>query len=76
MNTHLNFVIKRALHFSTLVIKTFNSSTKLKLLPNHHEPVFFRMLRHSYDKPTFKTKTPHLASNVQHINAFCCCIND
>ena len=23
MNTHLNFVIKRALHFSTLVIKTF-----------------------------------------------------
>ena len=29
MHTHLNFVLKRALHFSTLVIKVFNSGIKL-----------------------------------------------
>ena len=29
MHTHLNFVFKWALHFSTLVMKVFNSGTKL-----------------------------------------------
>ena len=29
MHMHLTFVFKLALHFSTLVIKLFNSSTKL-----------------------------------------------
>ena len=29
MHTHLNFAFKRALHFSTLAMKVFNSDTKL-----------------------------------------------
>ena len=44
MDTHLNFIFKRALHYSTLVIKLFNSATnflKLQLLQQHYEPVFF-----------------------------------
>ena len=31
MHTHLNFVFKLALHFSTLAIKLFNSGTKFLL---------------------------------------------
>ena len=41
MDTHLNFAFKWALHYSTLVIKLFNSTTKLQLIPQHYEPVFF-----------------------------------
>ena len=55
MDMHLNFVFKRALHFSALVIKLFNSVTKLKLLPQHYELVFFETPRQPYDTPTFKT---------------------
>ena len=31
-DTHLNFTFKQALHFSTLIIKLFNSDTKLLLV--------------------------------------------
>ena len=41
MDVHLNFTFKQALHFSSLAIKPFNNSTKLQLLPQHYEPVFF-----------------------------------
>ena len=50
MYIHLNFDFKWALHFSALVIKLFNSGTKLKLLPQHYEPVFLK----------------HLASRMRH----------
>ena len=57
MDTQLNFVFKRALHFSTSVIKLFNSATKLQLLPQHYEPVFFNALCHPYDTPTFSASS-------------------
>ena len=41
MDTHLNFTYKRALHFSTLAIKFFNSGKKLQSLPQHDKPIFF-----------------------------------
>ena len=66
MDTHLNFTFKRALHFGTLAIKVFNSGTKLQLLPQHYESVFFNTL-HPYDTPTFKTKALRLVSNVQQV---------
>ena len=40
-NTHLNFVFKRALDFSTLAIKLFNSTTSCFKLLQNYEPVFF-----------------------------------
>ena len=57
MHTHLNFVFKRALHFSTSVIKLFDSGTKLKLLTQHHEPVSFKY---------FATCTTHLLLKPMH----------
>ena len=44
MDAHLNFVFKRALHYSALVIKlltALQSCFKLQLLPQHYESVFF-----------------------------------
>ena len=44
MDTHLNFAFKWALNFSVLVIKLFNSGTKLfkaELLLQHYETAFF-----------------------------------
>ena len=55
MHTHLNFAFKRALYFSTLAIKLFNSGTKLFLAIIVNEPFFFKMLHHPYNTPTFKT---------------------
>ena len=67
MDVHLNFTFKQALHFSSLAIKPFNNSTKLQLLPQHYEPVFFR---HPYDTPTFKTKHSVLLVMYNTCNAF------
>ena len=55
MHMHLNFVCKRALNFSALPTKLFNSGTKLpKLLTQHYEPISLQILRHSHNTPTFK----------------------
>ena len=57
-DTHLNFIFKWALCFSTLVIKLFNS---LQLLPQLYEPAFFWTIRHhSCDTLTLKNKTKAL----------------
>ena len=62
-----NFTFKWALHFSTLAIKLLNSGTKLQLLRQHYEPVFFETLCNLFDTPTFKTKALRLVSNAQPV---------
>ena len=67
MNMQLNFVFKRALHFSTSVIKlltALQSFVKLQLLPQHYEPVFFNCFATRMTHPLL---VPHLVSNVHRV---------
>ena len=65
MHANLILLFKPALYSSTLVIKLFESSIKLKFLLQHYRPVFFYKLCNPHGMPTFKTKALHLVSNVQ-----------
>ena len=72
MHTHLNFVFKRALHFSTLAIKL---GTKLQLLPQHYKPVFFKHFATRMTHPLLKLKHSVLLVMYSMYNAFRCYIN-